>query len=300
MDKDYLGNYSINSVNFQLAPYGFYDGKNALLKKWKFKNSELSIFYNSYMHISGHVFGGYCSSPFASKKEPSYILVWDGGLSPQLFFTTGDAIETEYVNTLFPITGSIYNEFPERFEPFIKNAPNNGSAGKAMAYVALGKRSNKLISEWDKIYFQLISGFKQKLNLESHDLLEFNDINSFHFTKTLINDFALYAEDNGFSAPDIIANFHYFLENLLIKRLTESIKINGMKSKNLCFVGGSALNIKWNSKIRESKIIDYLWMPPFTNDSGSAIGAACCEMVFENKINSLEWNVYSEPVIRNI
>ena len=56
--------------------------------------------------------------------------------------------------------------------------------------------------------------------------------------------------------------------------------------------GGCSLNIKWNSAIRESKLFDEIFVPPFTNDSGSAIGCACAEMIRTKQKYSINWNVY--------
>jgi carbamoyltransferase len=45
---------------------------------------------------------------------------------------------------------------------------------------------------------------------------------------------------------------------------------------------------------------DAVYVPPFPNDSGSALGSACCAMFKNDGIVSLDWNVYSgPPVIKN-
>jgi len=61
--------------------------------------------------------------------------------------------------------------------------------------------------------------------------------------------------------------------------------------------GGCALNIKWNTAIRNSGLFDSVYVPPFPNDSGSAIGAACCLMINKLQKTCLDWNVYSGPAI---
>jgi carbamoyltransferase len=40
-------------------------------------------------------------------------------------------------------------------------------------------------------------------------------------------------------------------------------------------------------------------VPPFPNDSGSAIGAACCEFFLNSDRVNIDWNVYSGPRIIN-
>ena len=39
-----------------------------------------------------------------------------------------------------------------------------------------------------------------------------------------------------------------------------------------------------------------MWVPPFPNDSGSAIGVACCEMIKSTKISRLDWSVFCGPL----
>ncbi len=71
------------------------------------------------------------------------------------------------------------------------------------------------------------------------------------------------------------------------------------RQPNLCLSGGCALNIKWNGMLRDSGMFAELWVPPFPNDSGAAIGAACCEMVRAGGARALDWNVYSGPALNS-
>lgn len=41
-----------------------------------------------------------------------------------------------------------------------------------------------------------------------------------------------------------------------------------------------------------------MWVPPFPNDSGSAIGAACSALAAQQGFRALEWSVYSGPAVR--
>jgi predicted NodU family carbamoyl transferase len=61
--------------------------------------------------------------------------------------------------------------------------------------------------------------------------------------------------------------------------------------------GGCALNIKWNTMIRRSEIFEDVWIPPFPNDSGAAIGTAYCELFHQRHAPALNWNMYSGPRI---
>lgn len=66
----------------------------------------------------------------------------------------------------------------------------------------------------------------------------------------------------------------------------------------MCIAGGCGLNVKWNSTLRATGLFDAVWVPPFPNDSGSAIGAACCALAAQKGFIALEWSVYSGPALR--
>ena len=41
-----------------------------------------------------------------------------------------------------------------------------------------------------------------------------------------------------------------------------------------------------------------VWVPPFANDSGSALGAACAELFVTGRGLALDWDVYAGPAVR--
>ncbi|MBD0256734.1 MAG: hypothetical protein ICV83_13530, partial [Cytophagales bacterium] len=117
------------------------------------------------------------------------------------------------------------------------------------------------------------------------------------FANVFAREFKKRIAGGGYSDEDILHTFHVYLERLLVEKLAGKVERYGRKHKNLCFVGGCALNIKWNSALRETGLFSDVWVPPFPNDSGSAIGAACCEMIHATGRNALDWNVYSGPPV---
>ncbi|MEV7521317.1 carbamoyltransferase C-terminal domain-containing protein [Streptomyces sp. NPDC091371] len=61
--------------------------------------------------------------------------------------------------------------------------------------------------------------------------------------------------------------------------------------------GGCALNIKWNAGLRNSGLFQDVWVPPFPNDAGSAIGAAAASIVRHGGPAALDWSVFSGPAL---
>ena len=93
------------------------------------------------------------------------------------------------------------------------------------------------------------------------------------------------------SDADIMASLHEFLIKAIVCELETT------SCDNLILSGGCALNIKMNSAIRNSGLFKTIWVPPFPNDSGSAIGCAKYpEFVAGN--HALKWDVYSGPRIK--
>jgi carbamoyltransferase len=106
-------------------------------------------------------------------------------------------------------------------------------------------------------------------------------------------------EKLGVSDEDVLASVHAFLEELLIDRVTTKIRAwKGDEPWNLCFAGGCALNIKWNSALRSHPMIRSLWVPPFPDDSGSAIGTACAHLGSRNGLRPIDWGVRLGPALR--
>lgn len=61
----------------------------------------------------------------------------------------------------------------------------------------------------------------------------------------------------------------------------------------LCISGGCGLNCDWNGNWREFGHFNSVFIPPCTNDSGSAIGTAIDALAQHGHHHPIEWSVYS-------
>lgn len=239
--------------------------------------------YSSYLHVTNHILSAYCASPFHKKNQSSFVLVWDGGMYPRLYYLDCVTRKIENMGPIFLLIGNIYTIFSQHFGPFKVNGnfakDSLSVAGKVMAYIALGKVRPELFEIFSSIYNQ-----------------EYN--HPMGFANTMAISFKNKVKGWSLSDEDILASFHVFLENLLIEKLKKKIGRYPNLERNLCLVGGCALNIKWNSGIRNANCFNAVFVPPFPNDSGSAIGAACAFLFSKDKEFLLEWNVYSGPGIK--
>lgn len=259
--------------------------KDPLLKEWSFEGLRIggrSLPYVSYYHAAAHVAGAYCSSPFASQGESAYVLVWDGGMYPRLYYYDAAQGGFENLGPIFLMIGNMYSLFAQHFGPFQVSGgfakDSLSVAGKVMAYIALGKPQPQWYDIWDEIY------------LDAYD-------HPMGFGNKLARLFKERMAGESYEDADVLRTFHDYLEQMLLDKLAKKIRRHGGKSDKLALAGGCALNIKWNSAIRESGIVSEVYVPPFPNDSGSAIGAACCALLARGGNPGLDWQVYSGPAV---
>ena len=284
-----FGNSEVRITTRELAGYGhLVKSTDNILVPRNFEFSQQGFSYTSFQHVAGHVAAAYCTSPFSARNENSYILVWDGGMPPQLFYYRFERNSIENLGLLFPLIGYLYINFAHAFKPFSLMPLEMSIAGKAMAYMALGSVNARILQGYRSIFSDLKS--------TADDVEMSIDIIAVITRQFIIEARELFVTGN-FAEEDMLTTFQEFVQELLIDALgDELVKYPGFVN-NLCISGGCGLNIKWNSGIRNSRLFKEVWVPPFPNDSGSAIGTACCQMLLSGR-RSLEWNVYSGPPVR--
>lgn len=289
----------IRTVNRQkklllkVAPYHEKNCRESILKKFQFEGLKIGsskVKFSSFTHVAGHVFSAYCTSEFAKRGEDSLILVWDGGMHPRIYFYSPRLKSPVNLGPLFYLGANIYSIFCQNFGPFKINTnvikDELSIAGKVMAYVAYGKKNNLVLRVLRETYQSTINESRKYRCISNYPFL---------FTEMFKRN--IFKED--VSDEDIITTFHFFLEEMLLLGLKNKLIEHKIKCTNICIAGGAALNIKWNNAIRMSNLFKEIWIPPFPNDSGSAIGSVCCEIVkTKNGSTNIDWNVYQGPNIK--
>ncbi|GGI31369.1 MULTISPECIES: nodulation protein NodU [Bradyrhizobium] len=267
--------------------------------------------YRSYPHVTGHVASAYCTSPFAKAGQPAFCLVWDGGTFPRLYHVEHRG--AQFIECLFPVIGHVYAAAGLHFGPYKQanranwdlGGPgkvdpggagklNLGVAGKLMAYIALGSVIENIVTVFEELYQERFAADTKLASFRT-------DIESMESALAAVHDFfdASARHLKARAPEDVLASFHCFLERLLVRKMALALQRHSyLGARNLCVAGGCGLNIKWNSALRATGLFDAVWVPPFPNDSGSAIGAACCAMVVEKGFSPLEWSVYSGPALQ--
>jgi carbamoyltransferase len=275
-------------IEVELSGYGLKVKDENILEKKHLDHISKDISFGSYMHISSHVIGAYCTSPLAKRKEDSFILVWDGGMFPQVFYMNANTKTIENLGPLFHLLGNGYSVFATNYPPYNSCDKDDMSvAGKVMAYIAKGKTNPKVLRDFKSLLASHEAIIQSNQELKAQELID--------LSTNFLQELVIYGELNEIEHVDLMATFHVFLQEVILEKLTQLVSRYPLYKRNLCFVGGCALNIKWNTHIRNSGIFKEMWVPPFPNDSGSAIGTACCEMIAETDSLALDWGVYMGP-----
>lgn len=260
--------------------------------------------FRSFFHVSSHLASAYCTSPFALSGEPSFSLVWDGGMFPRLYYVTPTTVENG--GHVFPLIGHAYATAGHHFGPFKRAvhsdiADDLSIAGKLMAYIALGTPRREVIDVLREEYENHFGG-NSSMAIKFRKLVggwgtEYE--RSVIYLHGFYGSVAAGIAKLAISDEDVLASSHVFLQELLLEKLTE--KIRGWKGDgpwNLTFSGGCGLNIKWNSALRANELFKSVWVPPFPNDSGAALGTATCRLVEKAGVAlPLQWHVRSGPAL---
>jgi carbamoyltransferase len=238
--------------------------------------------FRSYTHTTDHALAGYCSSPYAAAGEPSLLVVWDGGTAPCLYHFTPDGPALRPLRYLTPVLGLLYPVFASNLARFGGSKQDRESlllsvSGKAMAYAALGKSSPELVSVMER----------------TTRLVPPSDVVGLErWTRKVLTS----PEAEGLSDASRMASLEEYLGWTLVAALETFLREQPVyRGLPLCCSGGSALNIKWNARLRASGLFADVWVPPFPNDSGSAIGAACGEMIRHTGRSALRWSAFAGP-----
>ena len=249
--------------------------------------------YQSYTHVEGHIWGAYCTSPFAARpEEGAWVLVWDGGQRPRLYRVRNR--RAEFQTALFDFSAILYTLMGCFFGPYklpeaeqLKMAerysahlplslpPMRDVPGKLMSFIALGEPRPNLVRGLRQEYAAVGGKFGAEAETRyTHDL-------------RIETAFMLGVRAQCAHLPDadVLLAIHTLLEQMLVEQMTIYVP----PGSALCFTGGAALNIKWNTALRRH--YPSMWVPPFPNDSGSAIGAACAA----GERGELQWRVAGGP-----
>ena len=215
-------------------------------------------------HHTSHIFSSYYYSGFNKSLALSIDGAGESATSVLGYFKKKKFYKLNEVH--YPHSLGFYYSTITQFLGF---QPDNHEY-KVMGMAAFGK--NYLKDKMDKII--LIDDDMFKLNLKYFSFYKNNSNNKF-FSKKFIQLFGEPKKANQkFSQYhfDLAFSFQRKFEEIISKIVSKAVKKT--KIKKLTLSGGCGLNGLLNANLIYNKIVDDIFIPPWTQDSGGCIGSA--------------------------
>ena len=260
-----------NSVERPLgAGYFGFDESAIYTKKVKFLGKEVDYFTSS--HERSHLLCAYGMSPL-EQGEPCYVLLWEGILGD--FYEIDLNIKIKKLGKVLEEPGNKYAflfSLADPTFPPIKGFFLLENAGKLMALTGFSDygsmtREEREVTEYILDNVMLLQNEKAELKWS-----RFFNI--------------------GVEHPEF-KNLAGKFSNALFDRFYEFAKAHLTKKLPLLISGGCGLNCDWNTKWKETSMFSSVFVPPCSNDTGSAIGTAIDAQFYYTGNAKLSWDVYA-------
>jgi len=227
---------------------------------------EEGIFYNEIKNFDHH-YSHACSSFFTSPFDDALILSYDGaGNDGYTILYQGKGNKINRINSFDIKFGASYNNFG--YMVGIKPDNSGTSSGKTMGLASYGKP----IKEWIPFFEKHITTYNKKPRKQVEGLQSYGNIHTTNWDFIAGNccstEETLTPKDA--TSHSIAATGQHAWTNLVINMLTDYKHI----SRNLCVVGGCALNGTTNYKIQKLKLFENFHFIPNPSDCGLSMGAA--------------------------
>ncbi|MDI6105179.1 carbamoyltransferase N-terminal domain-containing protein [Actinoplanes sp. NEAU-A12] len=293
-DKNSLIPVRSNGVSAELTAAGYQDGTvvpepDQPAVHGRFDIAGQSRPYASYVHVASQVAAAYSSSPFGGASAT--VLVWDDGCFPRLYRVT-EAGRIVGDGALFPLPGHAFALAGQHFGPSHGAAGADadsdgdpGNAGRVRSLAAHGRVQGGVLAVLAEL-------FEEHFEADSAAARQYRQAvvgcggtaePSHRYVHAFLRD--LRSRTAGVADAHVLASLRSYLGSLLVERLDPATPVN------LCFTGSAALDPQWVSALREHPAVEALWVPPFPDDSGSALGAAALHLGRDTGLPSLDWSV---------
>jgi predicted NodU family carbamoyl transferase len=221
-------------------------------------------------HERSHIFCSYGMSPF-DQGEPCYVLVWEGEIGS--FYEVDERMRICQHGPVVSFPGYKYSFLFDLADP----SSGAGSwrldtAGKLMALAGFSKKAGPTFEEQ-----RVITRILQDVSPRVNDKKLFKDSRYLNCGVT----------DPAFR--QLVGRFSDALFDVFYSYARAHLK----KGFPLLVAGGCGLNCEWNSKWRDCGLFSDVFVPPVTNDSGSAIGTAIEAQYVLSNCAKISWTVYS-------
>lgn len=224
-------------------------------------------------HERSHLLSAYAMSPFP-QGEPYYALVWEGNIGNFYEFTPKAGVRI--VASVLEDPGNKYQFIFALADP--TTTQENGAfrfsnAGKLMALTGYA-----------------IDG---PMTSDERELIEYILTRGSILRSTPKEDLAWSPFYNIGVESQAFKNLAAKHSQAIFERFYAIAKKNLKNGYPLLISGGCGLNCDWNSQWLDSGLFEAVFIPPVTNDTGSAIGTAVDAQRHFTGNAKLDWNVYT-------
>jgi predicted NodU family carbamoyl transferase len=230
-------------------------------------------------HVRSHILCSYGLSPFP-QGQPCYALIWEGTVGAMYYID--DGLQITRLGKVLQAPGLKYALSYVLADPSIADSDRNWAvrmddAGKVMALASYGHRGTPTREQCRTI----------------DRLLALDVMDTFHrgeTPKTLLRDCGVY--NVGLQSQEY-RDFAWQLSEAIFDRFYRFAKEHATRKLPLIIAGGCGLNCDWNSRWRDCGLFSGVFVPPCTNDSGVALGAAIDAQHHYSGTAKIQWSVYA-------
>jgi carbamoyltransferase len=246
--------------------------------------------YASYVHVAGHLAAAYCTSPFAGTGTPSMVLVWDSGSLPLLYHVDADG-RVEPGGALFPLVG----------EALAATVRHFGSTVLREQHLTSGTGSEDVKKTLRELFHAHFTGDTAGAREYRATVIGGGSTAepSLRYVRGYLDELGERTARLGAGYDDVLASVHELTGELLVEHLDDRVRAwTGGEPYHLCFAGSRALDAGRNSALRGHPTVRAMWIPPFPDESGSAVGAAAIHASRGGGLRKLSWRLRSGPALR--
>lgn len=243
-----------------------------IVSKMRLLGKAVDVFSSS--HERSHLLCAFGTSDLP-KGSPCYALLWEGVIGA--FYEIDAGLNVTKIADVMPEPGHRYAMLYALADPTFDKGTAEFSrlsdAGKLMALASYSNRSQP--SEEEEAITSFLMQDCAHLKPKQCEALK-----------------GLRHYNVGLEDPEF-RNFAGIFSDRLFDRFHRFAEANLKRGLPLLVVGGCGLNCDWNTKWRDSGLFTDVFVPPFPNDSGSAIGTAIDAQLHFTGDPKIVWNVYS-------
>lgn len=231
------------------------------------------VSYFTSSHERSHLLCAYGLSPFP-QGQPCYALIWEGQFGE--FYRIDKDVNITSLGRVIDNPGDRFAFLYGLADPTFNLRPGQirlSDAGKLMAIAAYGNADE--IDEDGQYIIDVL--------LDKHT--DFRTISKEHFQNGPYYNIGI--EHSRF------ATLAHHFSNAIFEIFYQFAKEAIFDRAPLLIVGGCGLNCDWNTKWIETALFSDIFVPPCSNDSGSAIGTAIDALLHTKGIAKIRWTPYA-------